>query len=339
MKEMISIIIPAYNVQDCLGATLDSVLAQTYGSLEVIVVDDGSTDGTAKIIDAYAARDSRVKAVHKENGGVTSARLRGLSEATGAYIGFVDGDDLIEPQMYERLYENIVRHHAQISHCGYQMVFPNGRIDYYYNSGKLTLQENRRGCVDLLEGTFVEPGLWNKLYRRELFAGLDGWMDRSSRINEDLLMNFYLFRNAETTVFEDICPYHYVLRKGSAATAQLNAHKLRDPVRVLRLLQRETSGEPQWNVIVERRLLYAEINAATMELGQQKELIQPFRREMRKTLRKHIISALPGRTCGVKLKVMALWAAVWPSGYRWLHILYAKCRGTYNKYDLGEGCI
>ena len=140
MKETISIIIPAYNVQDCLGATLDSVLAQTYGSLEVIVVDDGSTDGTAKIIDAYAARDSRVKAVHKENGGVTSARLRGLSEATGAYIGFVDGDDLIEPQMYERLYENIV----------------DEELGVYNEDGSLNLNPN---SLTVLENCYVEPAL------------------------------------------------------------------------------------------------------------------------------------------------------------------------------------
>ena len=334
MKETISIIIPAYNVQDFLGATLDSVLAQTYGSLEVIVVDDGSTDGTAQIIDAYAARDSRVKAVHKENGGVTSARLRGLSEATGAYIGFVDGDDLIEPQMYERLYENIVRHHAQISHCGYQMVFPNGRIDYYYNSGKLTLQENRRGCADLLEGTFVEPGLWNKLYRRELFAGLDGWMDRSIRINEDLLMNFYLFRNAETTVFEDICPYHYVLRKGSAATAQLNAHKLRDPISVLRILRRETADMPEWNSIVEQRLTYQLVNSSTMRLGNQRALIVPYRKEARRELRQTLWYILRGNTFSRKLKIMALWASIWPSSYGFVHEIYARITGIDKKYHV-----
>ena len=332
MKETISIIIPAYNVQDCLGATLDSVLAQTYGSLEVIVVDDGSTDGTAKIIDAYAARDSRVKAIHKKNGGVTSARLRGLSEATGAYIGFVDGDDLIEPQMYERLHENIVRYHAQISHCGYQMVFPNGRIDYYYNSGKLTLQENRRGCADLLEGTFVEPGLWNKLYRRELFAGLDGWMDKSIRINEDLLMNFYLFRQAKMAVFEDICPYHYVLRKGSAATARLNPHKLRDPVSVLHILHRETINTPEWNSIVERRLIRQLVNSATMQLGNERQLIEPFRREARQELRQRLGKTLHENTCSRKLKIMALWAAVWPASYGLVHRIYAKAAGVDKKY-------
>ena len=334
MKETISIIIPAYNVEDCLPAALDSVLAQTCGNLEVIVVDDGSTDGTAKIIDAYAARDIRVKAIHKENGGVTSARLRGLSEATGAYIGFVDGDDFVEPKMYERLYENIKKYDADISHCGYQMVFPNGRIDYYYNSGKLVLQENRRGCADLLEGTFAEPGLWNKLYRRELFAGLDNWMDKSIRINEDLLMNFYLFRQAKMAVFEDICPYHYVLRKGSATTARLNEHKLRDPVSVLHILHRETINTPEWNSIVEHRLIRQLVNSATMQLGNERQLIEPFRQEARRELRRRLLAVLRGNACSWVLKMMALWAAVWPASYGLVHRIYAKATGVDKKYRL-----
>ena len=332
MKETISIIIPAYNVQDCLGATLDSVLAQTYGNLEVIVVDDGSTDGTAKIIDAYAARDSRVKAIHKKNGGVTSARLEGLSQSTGAYIGFVDGDDFVEPKMYERLYENIKKYDADISHCGYQMVFPDGRVDDYYNTGKTRLQQGVQGCSDLLNGEFIEPGLVNKLYCRELFSGLDAWMDRSIRMNEDLLMNFYLFRQAKMAVFEDICPYHYVLRKGSAATARLNPHKLRDPVSVLHILHRETINTPEWNSIVERRLIRQLVNSATMQLGNESQLIEPFRREARQELRQRLGKTLHENTCSRKLKIMALWAAVWPSSYGLVHRIYAKAAGVDKKY-------
>ena len=140
MDTRISVIIPAYNIENYLARTLDSVLAQTYTNLEVIVVNDGSKDGTGAVIDAYAGRDGRIKAIHKENGGVSSARLRGVAEATGDWIGFVDGDDFVEPDMYQRLLDNARIHDAQISHCGYKMVFPSGKIDYYYNSGKLVVQ-------------------------------------------------------------------------------------------------------------------------------------------------------------------------------------------------------
>lgn len=330
----ISIIIPAYNIENHLSKTLDSVLAQTYQNLEVIVVDDGSKDGTGSIIDSYAAQDSRIRAIHKENGGVTSARLRGVAEATGELVGFVDGDDYVEPQMYERLLENLQSNGADISHCGYQMVFPNGRIDYYHNTGKLVRQEGHQGCTDLLDGSMTEPGLWNKLYRRELFDGLEQWMDKTIRINEDLLMNFYLFRQAETAVFEDICPYHYVLRKGSAATSRLNEHKLKDPLTVFHILLEETAQVPEWNAIVERRLVYQLVYSATILLSDQKELIKPFRRAARKELRKRLWRTIIGGVCDTKLKIMALWAAVWPASYGWVHSVYAKATGTDKKYSV-----
>ena len=329
----ISIIVPAYNIEAPLPRCLDSLLAQEYSDLEIIVVNDGSKDGTGAVMDAYAAKDSRIKAIHKENGGVTSARLRGIEAATGEWIGFCDGDDYVEPDMFARLMANALEHKAVISHCGYKMMFPNGRIDYYYNTGKLTLQAGKQGCTDLLEGGFVEPGLVNKIYRRELFAGLSDWLDASIRINEDLLMNFYLFRQADMAVFEDFCPYHYILRKGSAAVSKLNEHKLADPLKVQHIMEAETADEPQWNSIIQGRLAYMLINNATLAYGDQKELIKPYRKAARKELRQRLGSILKGNF-GTCLKLMALWAAVSPTSYRWVHNLYARMRGTYNKFDI-----
>ncbi len=333
MNEKISVIIPAYNIRDYLGPTLDSVLAQTYENLEIIVVNDGSGDGTGAVADAYAGKDSRIRVIHKENGGVTSARLRGVAEAAGVYIGFVDGDDYIEPDMYRRLLENAKSYSADISHCGYQMVFPS-RVDYYHNTGKLMVQEGDCGCADLLAGSFVEPALVNKLYRRELFTGLENWMDASVRINEDLLMNFFLFRQASITVFEDICPYHYVLRKGSAATSRINEHKLKDPLKVLHILLKETENHAHWNGIVLRRLTYQLVSSATMPLGEQKNLIGPFRREARQELRRRLSDMLRCSACGRKLKIMALWAAVWPGSYGCVHRIYGKITGNDKKFEV-----
>ena len=333
MKDLISIVIPAYNIQDYLGPTLDSILAQTYENTEIIIVNDGSKDGTGAVADSYAAKDGRIRVIHKENGGVTSARLRGVAEAKGAYIGFVDGDDFVEPQMYAHLMENLQKYNADISHCGYQMVFPS-RVDYYYNTGRLVAQENEQGCTDLLDARFVEPALVNKLYRKELFVGLREWMDPSIRINEDLLMNFYLFRQSRMSVFEDLCHYHYVLRPGSAATSRLNEHKLEDPLRVLHLLLGETVDQPPWNAIVRRRIIYQLINTASLSLGDQKELIQPVRLEARRELRQRLWSALTDKRIGAKLKIMALWAAIWPWSFCAVHKLYAHLRGTDKKYEI-----
>lgn len=331
MDNKISIIVPAYNIEQYLPTTLDSILAQTYTNIEVIVVNDGSRDSTGSVIDRYAAQDSRVKAVHKENGGVTSARLRGVSEASGDWIGFVDGDDYIEPDMYERLLTNALQYQADISHCGYQMVFPDGRIDFYYGSHRIISQTCQQGCKDLLEGIFIEPGLVNKLYNRALFSGLFELMDTDIQINEDLLMNYYLFLRAQGSIYEDVCPYHYVLRKGSAATSRLNPHKLTDPLKVLRIITKDAPASLQ--DILLQRLTRQLISGATMDLCGQPDLVLPFRAETRKELR-HLLGKILKSSCGIKLKIMALWAAIWPSSYRWVHQLYAKATGIDKKYEI-----
>lgn len=332
MEQKISIIIPAYNVGSRLADTLESVLAQTYKNLEVIVVNDGSADDTAALAEAFREKDSRVLVIHKENGGVTSARLRGVRKASGQWIGFVDGDDLLEPDMYERLLGNALAHHADISHCGYRMVFPNGRVDYYYNTGRLVQQDHGAGIKDLLSGSFVEPGLWNKLYRSSLFAGIEERMDLTVRINEDLLMNYYLFQAARNAVYEDFCPYHYVLRPGSAATSSFNMYKLRDPLKVTRLILAD--AEAEYRPVLLNRLTYQLINSATMDAAADPQLILPFRKECRRELRKNLGRILFGRDCGLKLKIMAFWAAVWPWSYSLVHKVHGRITGNDKKYAL-----
>ena len=328
--DKLSIIVPAYNIANYLTRCLESILAQTYGELEVIVVNDGSKDGTGAVIDAFAEKDSRVKAIHKENGGVTSARLRGLSEATGHWIAFVDGDDYIEPDMLERLLKNAKAYGAEISHCGYRMVFPS-RVDWYYNTGVLTAQPGKQGLYDLLEGRFVEPALWNKLYRRELFDGLAAWMDTSIRVNEDLLMNAFLFRKATMAVHEDFCPYHYILRQGSAMVSRFNEHKLKDPLRVVDILLAE-EADPKAREFLENRLVYQLIGGATMGLGAQKDLIAPWRKACRKRLR--ALVPLKASHFPKRLKILALWAGIWPWSYYIVHKVYAWIRGTDKKYEV-----
>lgn len=234
MADLISVVVPVYNVAADLPRCLESILSQTYPYIEIVAVNDGSLDRSGNVLDNYAVKHSNIRVIHKENGGVTSARLRGVQEASGAWIGFVDGDDEIEPTMYERLITNALTHQADISHCGFQMNFPDGRVSYLHNTGVLRLQDNRTGLADLLDGTLVEPSLCNKLFRRELFASV---LDREGmlsdvKINEDLLMNFILFKESEKSVFEDVCPYHYLVRQGSATRRDLTVNRIYDPIRV-----------------------------------------------------------------------------------------------------------
>lgn len=239
----ISIVVPVYNLQEELERCVTSIEAQSHENLEIILVDDGSTDNSWDVICILAEKDNRIIPIKKENGGVTSARLTGVEAATGEYIGFVDGDDEVEPDMYELLLNNAVKFQSDISHCGYQMVFPDGRVNFFHNTGLLAKQDKTTALRELLSGERVEPGLWNKLFHKSLFAGLA--MPADIKINEDLLMNYYLFAAADQTVYEDWCPYHYIVRNTSASRAKLNAHKIYDPIRVKEIIQKTASGDLQ----------------------------------------------------------------------------------------------
>ena len=242
-NELISIIVPAYNVENYIQKTIKSILKQTYKNIEVICVDDGSTDITLQAIYSIAAIDNRVKVFHKENEGVTKARKYGVEQAHGEYIGFVDADDEIEPTMYERLYKNLIEYNADISHCGHDIVWLNGKKECFYGTGRLAQQDKISGIKSLISGSF-EPGLCNKVYKHTLLHSLfhSGIMDYSIKINEDLLMNYYLFKQAESSVFEDVCLYHYLKREGSASSSSISSKMIWDQINVKQIILNDSSG-------------------------------------------------------------------------------------------------
>lgn len=245
MNDKISIIIPAYNVKNFIERTLESICNQTYKNIEIIVVNDGSTDGTYSLLNKIATRDHRIKVIHKENGGVTSARVIGIKASSGKWIGFVDGDDYIEPNMYEKLLDNALKYNAEISHCGFQMRFHDGRIKYFHNTGRRVSQPRDSALISLLKGDFIEPGLWNKLYDKKLFVPIieNDTMDYTIKNNEDLLMNYLLFSNATTLIYEDFCPYHYQIREITASRGKLNPNKIYDPIKVKKIVYNISSEQ------------------------------------------------------------------------------------------------
>ena len=242
-SDLISIIVPAYNVEKYVKKTIESILSQTYNSIEVICIDDGSKDNTLSALKSIAEKDSRVKVFSKDNEGVTKARKYGVEKANGEYIGFVDADDEIEPTMYERLYINLNKFNADISHCGHEVFYLDGRREYYYNTGRLEQQDTISGIQSLISGSF-EPGLCNKLYHNTLLHSFfqSGLMDYSIKINEDLLMNYYLFKTAKSSVYEDVCLYRYLKREGSASSSKLNDYLIWDQIRVKRIIMEDAMG-------------------------------------------------------------------------------------------------
>ncbi|MFC2637850.1 MAG: glycosyltransferase family 2 protein [Mitsuokella sp.] len=224
MQDLISIIIPVYNTEAYLAKCLQSACDQTYRNLEIICVDDGSTDGSGAIVDAFAERDARVKAIHRENGGESAARNTGIRAATGAYIGFMDCDDWIEPDMYEVLLRALRESHADIAACRYfKDEEKRGASREVCNA--LPVLQDVWGRSELLRYVYqrdayrgVTGYIWCKLYRAEVLRdAAGGWtlFDETLALGGDILYFAEAALRAKRTIFLDKAYYHYLQRETS----------------------------------------------------------------------------------------------------------------------------
>ena len=225
MEPMISVIVPVFNIENYVGRCIESLLNQDYANMEIIVVNDGSTDGTGSIIDKFAKLDNRVVALHKKNGGVSSARNMALGIAGGDYIGFVDGDDMVDCDMYAFLIGNMLKYDADISVCGYRNIYQDQNINTN-NTGKTKIFDNIQGIKSLLEDNKFKPFMMNKLYRAELLKDIR--LDETIRAGEDLLFNFHAFSKARRSVFVDEAKYNY-LRRADSTIFSIKIKILMDP--------------------------------------------------------------------------------------------------------------
>lgn len=213
---MISVIVPIYNSGKYLSGTLSSILSQTYTDIEIICVNDGSTDNSAEILKNIAEQDSRIKILTQTNSGVSSARNTGLDNAHGDFITFVDSDDELEPDMYEILSELANRYGADITHCGYKKIYKDLSSKNICGTGILIEQNANDAVSCLLRGQHFTGSLCNKLYRADLIRDIR--FDKNLKINEDVLFNVQAFLKTKKTVFYDIPKYRYFEREGSSCS-------------------------------------------------------------------------------------------------------------------------
>ena len=221
----LSIIIPVYNVEAYLPATIDSVLSQTFRDFELILVVDGATDRSGEICDRYAAKDVRVKVIHQKNTGVSAARNAGVAAARGEYIGFTDSDDIIETDMYQVLLELAQRYGAQVVQCQHD------RANGLNGSNRSTEPEVMDGSA-FVRRLFTKTGgvytnqvsLCTKIFKRELF---DGIIFPVGQVYEDEQETYKLCLKAKTLVETPDILYHYIKRENSIITG-ISAKKMLD---------------------------------------------------------------------------------------------------------------
>lgn len=214
MEELISIIIPVYKVEKYLDKCVQSVVSQTYRKLEIILVDDGSPDRCGEMCDAWAEKDNRIRVIHKENGGLSSARNAGIDASTGEYLMFIDSDDYIASEMAEKLYEALIKYDTTISICNFIRIREDGHI---IPSTETTLTDEVFTGEEAVFRLIKSPNVsyvisCNKLYKRNLFLTLRYPI---GKIHEDEFLAHHLFGLCEkVSSISDIC-YYYRTHDGS----------------------------------------------------------------------------------------------------------------------------
>jgi glycosyltransferase involved in cell wall biosynthesis len=222
MKPEISIIVPVYNVENYLEDCLDSILAQSFQDFEVILVNDGSTDRSGLICDDYAKKDVRIKVVHQEYRGVSSARNVGVANAEGEFIGFVDSDDRIDIHMYKTLYELCKETSSDISICNLGREI-DGKLVNKDTREFLKEMDNEEGLRELFKGVLFRFSLCNKLFKKSCFKDV---VFPEGRIHEDLATTYKLFAAAGKSIYTNYIGYIYVKRQNSILTAKYHGKRL-----------------------------------------------------------------------------------------------------------------
>lgn len=216
---LISVIVPIYKVEALLPRCIDSILAQTYKNLEIILVDDGSPDGCGRICDEYARKDPRIRVIHQENAGLAGARNAALEIARGEFFGFVDSDDRIAPDMYETLLRSMEQEDADIAICGRYMEMESGELIPMFDFPKQKVFDNHEAIRRFLLSEGLDAAAWDKLYRRSL------WGDARyplRYVSEDVPVTSRLLAKANRVVHCGKPLYYYLQRAGSLSHAAFN---------------------------------------------------------------------------------------------------------------------
>ena len=312
-KTLLSIIVPVYKVENYLQKCIDSILAQTFTDFELILVDDGSPDGCSALCDAAAAKDARVRVIHQKNGGLSAARNAGLDVARGAWIGFVDSDDYIAPEMYEKMYRAVQSTGADLALCDYAKVDEAGVPCVQTHVAVPQKSLTGRELLQKAYWTTVQIA-WNKLYRRTIFAQLRYPV---GKLNEDFFVIPEICLNTQKAVVVPDVLYYYVQRGDS----------IMGKSSTLRHYDGAQAGYCYWNCLVENKMFETLPEAAKYIFNQVSKIYWTLPAALRKEPRSMEMLRMQAETvcrtrqyCAVPLKLRLQSWLLWrcPQVYGWL---------------------
>lgn len=218
-KDLISVIVPVYNVESYIDKCIKSIVDQTYSNLEIILVNDGSTDNSLAHCIAWKRKDPRITVYDKKNGGLSDARNYGIKHSHGKYLGFVDSDDYIKSDMYQLLYQGIVKFNAQIACGGRIMVENSGYQKPCFTLSSDKVFNSHDALKELLKVSSINEAAWDKLYKKDLFNHIEF---PKNEINEDIVIMPTLIDRAKKIAHVGKPVYYYVKHEGSITTKPYN---------------------------------------------------------------------------------------------------------------------
>lgn len=222
-EDKISVIVPVYRAEHCLRTCLDSLINQTYKNLELILVDDGSPDHSGTICEEYASRDSRIRVLHQKNSGASAARNAGLEAATGEWIGFVDADDNVEPDMYSYLIFLAKQNGSDIAQCGAVCEEPDGSSSVFYGKETRCLPYGAQN-FSRSDWKLIGNPVWNKIYRAQTVRNVR--FDHAYPIGEDLFFNVQALLKASGVAIGEAVKYHYIQHPDSICHCKPSMERL-----------------------------------------------------------------------------------------------------------------
>jgi len=328
MNQKISIIVPIYNVKNYLKQCVSSIISQTYTNLEIILVDDGATDGCSELCDELAQTDNRIRVIHKPNGGLSDARNAGLDIATGDYIGFVDSDDSIESDMFELLLDNILKYNADISCCRYTRVWDNGKVEEIGNDHVVSVYKGNDGLKEYIYGKTMDPFVCNKLYKAELLNKPDGSKQRFIKgiVGEDNPFNIDIFKNVNTVVLAGESKYRYLQKRAGAITNSGVSQKKIDSVFFWDSVRQDCfENYPELEIYALRRQALFYIGLYNSIYGDRK--YQTETKTIRSFLKEHNRTIQKSEICEKVLKLSSALIVTAPWMYSIAMRLYKKIIG------------
>ncbi len=322
---LISVIVTAYNIEAYISRCLDSLLRQTWKNLEIIVVDDGSADTTPEICDRYAKEYAHIQVIHQKNTGPSDARNAGVAIARGDYIGYVDGDDWVEPEMYEEMLKACLSAEADIAVCAYREVGEGSRESR--PTGKvipLSKQEALEWYISGHEQYHIYHSVWSKLFKKEIIADISFPKGRKS---EDIMYTTWAMTKAEKCVFLDTEYYNYMTdRESSIMNSHLHERRFTDEIPFWKEQQKHLKSLGMQELADKsayqfyRKMLFYYIDFCERKMKNSEASLVQLLKEEKTTIGEIYQKSFVAKGDKVRMKVFM----VWPKGYYYIVRLYER---------------